>query len=236
MLLGVLIGRKTYTMYKYFFVLLIVLGVILFSYKDKYEQKDGEDPILGIIFIGLSLLFDGLLGAFEDRMRSVKKPTPLNLMVFLNAWNSLYLAIAIAFNGEAVTFFNFCMRHPIVMRDMSVIVVCGIFGQFCLTSMVANFGALPSSITTTIRKCITVFLSVLIFQNELSVRQWIATGIIFGALFLDGYFSKRPKKGDKKMKNGKEGVDNPQSVKVEDKTEQTVVPEVVSNKTDDTKL
>lgn len=208
MLLGVLIGRKTYTAYKYIFVLIIVFGVMLFSFKEKYDKKDGEDPILGIIFIGVSLLMDGFLGAFEDRMRSVKKPTSLNFMLFLNSWNSLYLITYLIFTDEGVEFFKFCQRHPDVLRDLSIVTFVGIFGQFCITAMVANFGALPLSITTTIRKFVTVLLSVMIYNNVLSVRQWIAATIIFSSIFLDGYFSRRgaaKKTIDETMvKNGKE--------------------------------
>lgn len=198
MLLGVLIGRKTYKIHKYITVIIIVIGVALFSFKEKYDKKDGEDPILGIIFIGVSLLMDGFLGAFEDRMRSVKKPTPLNLMFFMNTWNSIYLIVFLLISNEGIEFINFCIRHPIVVRDLSVVVAFGIFGQFCITSMISNFGALPLSISTTIRKFVTVLLSVVIFNNVLSIRQWIATVIIFSALLVDGYFSKKkPKVSDK---------------------------------------
>jgi UDP-galactose transporter B1 len=224
MLLGVLIGRKSYTAYKYIFVIIIVIGVALFSFKEKYEVKDGEDPILGIVFIGVSLLMDGFLGAFEDRMRSVKKPTSLNLMFYMNAWNSLYVIIFLVVSNEGVEFVEFCKRHPIVMRDLSVVVAFGICGQFCITAMISDFGALPLSLVTTLRKFVTVLLSVIIFNNELSVRQWIAAGIIFGALFLDGYFSKR---GNKKKD---------EIVADAEKEKSGISNEVVNDKTDDTKF
>ncbi|KAG5684403.1 hypothetical protein PVAND_013638 [Polypedilum vanderplanki] len=227
MLLGVLIGRKTYTVYKYIFVVIIVIGVALFSFKEKYDKKDGEDPILGIILFSVSLLMDGFLGAFEERMRSVSKPTPLNLMLFMNAWNTLYLTIFLLISNEGVEFFYFCQRNPIVIRDLSIVVVLGICGQFCITSMISNFGALPLSLVTTLRKFVTVLLSVIIFNNVLSIRQWIAATIIFTALFLDGYFSKKGKKKDKQ----KENVDVE-----EDKVKNGIANEVFNEKTDDTKL
>jgi len=47
MLLGVLVARKRYPLKKYFYVLLIVLGVVLFMYKEPKETvKAGE--IFGI--------------------------------------------------------------------------------------------------------------------------------------------------------------------------------------------
>lgn len=75
MLLGVLLAHKRYTIQKYFFVVMIVVGVIMFIYKDG-KAKDGEsNNHIGLILIGLSLLSDGVLGAIEDRMRAATKPS-----------------------------------------------------------------------------------------------------------------------------------------------------------------
>lgn len=190
MLLGVLIGRKKYTLRKVIFVLMIVFGVILFIFKDKYEEKDGEDPLLGSILIGLSLLCDGLCGATEDRLRSVAKPTALNFMHYLALWSTAYHAVGAVALGEIPKFFDFVTRHPDIIKYFAAIVCVGAVGQIFISSMLSSFGALPLSIATTTRKFFSVILSVIIYQNSLSLRQWIATGIIFGTLMLDGVMSK----------------------------------------------
>ena len=49
MILGVLIGRKRYPILKYLFVVLIVIGVALFMYKDgKTTGKSEESGVIGI--------------------------------------------------------------------------------------------------------------------------------------------------------------------------------------------
>ena len=62
-------GRKSYSLLKYFFVLLIVLGVALFMYKDKAAAKGGEDEVgglgLGELLLILSLACDGITGAIQ---------------------------------------------------------------------------------------------------------------------------------------------------------------------------
>lgn len=67
MILGVLIGRKSYPLKKYLFVFLIVVGVVLFMYKDQVKKSTDESSGLGIgeFLLLLSLSMDGLTGAVQ---------------------------------------------------------------------------------------------------------------------------------------------------------------------------
>lgn len=66
MFLGVLLGRKSYALKKYLFVLLVVIGVALFMYKDGKESKeDGTSFGVGEVLLLLSLLMDGLTGKYN---------------------------------------------------------------------------------------------------------------------------------------------------------------------------
>lgn len=65
MLLGVLIGRKSYSMQKYLFIFLIVVGVVLFMYNDKKGGSAQENMGLGELLLFLSLSMDGLTGAIQ---------------------------------------------------------------------------------------------------------------------------------------------------------------------------
>lgn len=68
MILGVLIGRKSYPFKKYLFILLIVVGIVLFMYKDKGTSKMSESVIgFGEVLLLLSLSMDGLTGAVQVR-------------------------------------------------------------------------------------------------------------------------------------------------------------------------
>merc|ERR1719282_1711281 len=48
MVLGVLVGRKQYPLLKYLFILMIVLGVALFMYKDKGGKSGESGGLLGV--------------------------------------------------------------------------------------------------------------------------------------------------------------------------------------------
>lgn len=196
MILGVLIGKKSYAAQKYFFVLMIVIGVGLFIFKDKYDTKDGENYIIGGYLIGFSLLMDGFTGAVQDRMRCVCKPTAMNFMYYVNGWSSLVLITLMAFTGEGRDLIQFAFRHTAVIWEMALVVLVGTVGQVFISEMISNFGSLPLSLVTTTRKFFTVLVSVVAFENRLTLTQWIASGIIFSALLLDAIFSKKKATGD----------------------------------------
>ena len=70
MVLGVLVGRKSYPLLKYLFILMIVAGVAMFMYKDgsKKGAQGGEGLIgVGEILLLVSLTCDGLTGAVQVR-------------------------------------------------------------------------------------------------------------------------------------------------------------------------
>ena len=62
---------------------------------------------------------------------------------------------------------------------------------------VTNFGPLTCSIITTTRKFFTILMSVLIFQNPMSGRQWLGTVFVFIGLGLDSVYGKEKKKEKK---------------------------------------
>lgn len=208
MLLGVLVGKKTYSAQKYFFVLMIVIGVGMFIFKDKYDTKEGENYVTGGCLVAISLLMDGLTGAVQDRMRSVSKPTSMNFMFFVNGWSSVVLITLMSVTGEGRDLILFAQRHPAVIWQMALVVLVGTIGQIFISAMISNFGSLPLSLVTTTRKFFTVLVSVVVFQNQLSLRQWIATSMIFLALLLDAIFSKKKIQGDERSIEITESVED----------------------------
>lgn len=59
LLLGVLLGRRSYPLIKYLCVLLIVMGVAVFLYKDKpvlHSLDEGQWRLMGFVGVGELLL------------------------------------------------------------------------------------------------------------------------------------------------------------------------------------
>jgi UDP-galactose transporter B1 len=192
MILGVLIGRKVYPKRKYLFVLMIVIGVALFMYKDKAAKAASDSGIgLGEILLLVSLACDGVTGAIQERMKSEHNTRSGHMMQAMNLWSMLFLGVALVITGEGLEFIGFMSRHPGVIWQVLSFCVASAFGQFFIFMCVSDFGPLPCSIITTTRKFFTVLASVIFFGNELISRQWMGVALVFAGLFLDGAFGRK---------------------------------------------
>lgn len=192
MLLGVMFGRKSYTAQKYMFVLLIVVGVVLFMLK---EGKTSTSPLekegLGQLLLIMSLIMDGLTGAVQERMRQHSSPSAQHMMMAMNGWSTLFLIPALFLTGEAMEFIAFATKYPQMLGHLATLALAGALGQLFIFMMVSSFGALACSVVTTTRKFFTVLCSVLLFGNNLSSRQWMGTVLVFTGLFADMFYGKK---------------------------------------------
>lgn len=191
MILGVLLGRKSYTLQKYLFVLLIVIGVALFMYQEGKVNKNTENAGLGELLLFLSLSMDGLTGAIQERMRAAHAPSGQYMMLSMNCWSTIMVTVALILSGEGKEFLHFTARHPELLEHLASLAVCGALGQLFIFMMVAQFGPLACSVVTTTRKFFTVLFSVLFFGNSLIGRQWFGAILVFAGLFADMITGKR---------------------------------------------
>ncbi|XP_037866899.1 solute carrier family 35 member B1 homolog [Bombyx mori] len=191
LMLGVLLGRKSYPLKKYLFVFLIVIGVVLFMYKDQKRVTD-ETPGIGIgeLLLILSLLMDGLTGAVQERIKSEHSPTAYAMMLNTNWWSTIILTIGVVLSGEIFQFIRFVSVYPEVIVFIISLALMGALGQLFIFYMVSEFGPLPCSVVTTTRKFFTVLASVIFFGNVLILRQFIGAALVFSGLFLDIFYSK----------------------------------------------
>ena len=197
MILGVLIGRKKYPLLKYLFVIMIVIGVVLFMYKHEQTKRDLEDEGLvgiGEILLLVSLSCDGLTGALQERMKAEHNTKSGPMMKAMNKWAVFYLGIALVWSGEIWEFIAFVGRHPSIVWQLASVSIASALGQYFIFMCVSEFGPLPCSLITTTRKFFTVLGSVIFFGNHLIERQWFGAVLVFAGLILDGFYGKsKPK-------------------------------------------
>ncbi|EAA01729.3 AGAP001447-PA [Anopheles gambiae str. PEST] len=206
MLLGVLVGRKSYPMQKYLFVLLIVVGVVLFMFKDSKATTGAvlEHETIGQLLLIMSLSMDGLTGAIQERMRAHSAPSAQHMMLAMNGWSAMIVSVGLLVTGEGKAFVLFALRHPELFTHLTLLALTGALGQLFIFMMVSSFGALACSVVTTTRKFFTVLFSVLFFGNALSGRQWVGAVLVFCGLFADMFFGRKPAPAKEKLQKQKD--------------------------------
>lgn len=139
MILGVLVGNKKYSVQKYVCIVLIVIGVCLFMYKDGKTNAGAAESSFGVgeILLILSLSMDGLTGAIQDRMRASSQPSAQQMMLAMNGWSSIMSAVAILCTGELMQFIDFTSKYPFVWLNLCVLALTGAFGQLFIFMMVS---------------------------------------------------------------------------------------------------
>lgn len=202
MILGVLIGNKRYDLKKYICILMIVIGVALFMYKDGKVSSVNEETIgLGELLLFLSLSMDGLTGAIQERMRAASSPSGKQMMLGMNGWSTIMTGAALIATGECWQFLSFAAKYPYLWMNLGLLALTGALGQLFIFMMVSGYGPLSCSVVTTTRKFFTVLCSVILFGNVLVTRQWYGAVLVFAGLFADIFLGKKPqpakKPGDK---------------------------------------
>lgn len=192
MILGVLIGRKSYPWIRYGCVLTIVLGVVLFMFKEGNTKTGNiENTGLGELLLFVSLAMDGLTGAIQERMRGSSAPSGQQMMLAMNFWSTIMLGVVLFLSGEGQLFLDFAIRNPKLLIDLGTLALAGALGQLFIFLMVSKHGPLACSVVTTTRKFFTVMCSVIFFGNDLIPRQWFGAVLVFIGLFADMIFGKK---------------------------------------------
>lgn len=193
-----LFSLQVYPVRKYVFILLIVIGVALFMYKDgSVTKKQSESQLsVGELLLLLSLTMDGLTSAVQERMRAEHNSKSGHMMLNMNIWSVIFSGAVILVSGELSEFIGFLQRYPSTIWHIMTFSIAGAFGQYFIFLTVAEFGPLPCSIITTTRKFFTVLGSILFFGNNLTSRQWLGTFVVFAGLFLDAMYGKDRSKKD----------------------------------------
>lgn len=192
-----LFSGKTYPWYDYLSVGVITTSLVLFNFAKGGgggSHRQTENTLLGIFFLCVSLLCDGLTGPRQDRLLGRYKHLGPILMMFLtNFYSVIWTALASIFL-EGSQPYLFLQHHPSGLENFFFFAVSGSLGQLFIYQSLRSFGSLYTSLFTTLRKATSTVLSVYVFGHHLTFVQWMSMMAIFVSLMLQSYCSKKMKK------------------------------------------
>lgn len=202
---GAVFFKKRYPLYDYVVVAVITAALAVFNFtqqKAKISSHGGrQQSWLGLLFLCISLFCDSMTGPWQDQLLTRIKITSTHLMFLTNIF-ACGIASVICLFIEGFNPLAYCFESPHVWRHIILFCCLAGVGQLFIFGCLMAFGSLRLALITTTRKFFTVVLSVLLFGHSISALQWMCVIVIFTALSVQSYCTKRLKrKAEQRLKS-----------------------------------
>lgn len=205
MLMGAIVGGKKYSKSEYFQVIMITVGVSLFSYKPsaKVPTEGGDDASIvaklaslrelhGLALVIINLMLDGYTNAEQDMInKRLPKLSSFFMMYRVNEC-AIYFHMLLLGSGyllwgnesELSLALQFCREHPDVRYNIFAFCLCAAVGQVFIFWIIKEFGSLISVTVTITRKFFSILLSIYKFNHRVTEYQWVGMFAVFLGLMM----------------------------------------------------
>ncbi|KAJ8598348.1 hypothetical protein CTAYLR_002997 [Chrysophaeum taylorii] len=168
-----LLTARRHSLGKTLGVVVMCFGVAVFLVASQSHTQSRDTTFLGVAFVSLALAADGLYAGSQTNLVA-HCPSEFALMFHMNIWQAaLSLASAASTNqlGLAATALA---NNPRVARDLLAFALAKALGTLCVYKLLKSSGTLVVATITTLRKVLSVLLSVLAFGHAIRPLQWAA--------------------------------------------------------------
>ena len=198
MVVSIIVFKRSYSLSKYISVLMVTAGIIVATLASADLKKNSADDatfgvwMTGITMLTYALFGSAVMGVFQEKLfaKFGKKSDEvlffsnlLGLPAFIFNYSDLAQTIVdfnnsapVSILGVSIPFLWCCIAVNVVLQSV------GIKGIFYLLS---EWSSLSVTMVTTLRKFISLLLSIFLFQNPFTLVHWIGTTLVFSgsALF-----------------------------------------------------
>jgi len=217
LLMNVLLYRRKFAFYKYVVVALVTIGITAFMFfgnekSSKVSRNNNNSTpvstygqVIGLTYLLINLLLDGLVNSTQDQIFSQYKPTGQQMMLFINVFSTIisstlsilplpYIPIIHpSSSGESELRYaiEFIRAHPGVLVPLVQFALTGALGQLFIFETLQHFGSLTLVTITLTRKLFTMLLSVVVYNHSLTPGQWLGTFIVFIGISVEAWVKRK---------------------------------------------
>lgn len=180
-------------------VLLLSIGVALFTLtSESGPQKTtdghaGASTILyGAALAGAALICDAVYGPFQSKVVAKHKPSSWVLMFNMNLYEFiLAVGVDLATSTDLQGALTFWDKYPVEF-GYRVVLFCASMslGNVFIFKIQREFGALAVTKTTTVRKLVSLVLSIMWFGHSLNLMHYVAMATVFAAPLVEQRINK----------------------------------------------
>ena len=172
-------------------VIITTVGMILFSSGKIFNGNDSNKSIIGIGLLIISLAIDGLMSGVHSSILkdNSSKNCSLSTMAFISKWQTVLSFIVMVMTSDSRRGVLFCIYNRKVLVLIVVSSLIESLGQVCIYSMIVNHGTFKTVLVTTIRKFVTILISIFVFGHHIDKIEWFSIIVVF--LGLSIYMKKK---------------------------------------------
>lgn len=204
MITGRVVMKKHYKVNEYVSVVLICLGIFLFSDISDVEgaQKLIKTTLPGLVCLFGYLISDSFTSTWQDKLINTYSMSSMAMMFMTNLYSCLYTGISLSYQGQIFETIEFIRMRSMIMEHILLLSMASAIGQIFIFITIQRFGALAFTLIMTTRQLLAILFSSIIFKHSLSGQSMCGICLIFGALFFKqfiGYMNKKKKKVQDKI-------------------------------------
>jgi UDP-galactose transporter B1 len=199
------LGKSRYTLRDYVQVAMIIAGTATLGLsKSRDQQGLPHSSKLGVTYILLSLVMDGIIGGLQKKIKcdTIENSSPVKGFEFMMYTNMVMFLVASFVSiccGDLVHGIFYCLDDPYICNLICKFCVCSAVGQTFIFHTIAIFDPLVCSTITTTRKIVSVFISIVYKGHIVNAQGWCGLALAcFGiACELHGRHQSEILKSDK---------------------------------------
>ena len=197
-------------------VIITTISVVLFNLSSGPKKKNdasSSSSSIGIIILLISLFFDGLLSLKEKMVQvNIKNNIEYNGYEQIICWEYmkifgfctfLFGFFQIIFKiifGNYLEILNIVFKSKGLIRDLFCYAVFDALGQSVLFIFLSKYGPLTVSMVTSVRKILSISISIIYFGKSISFPQSISLFLAGTIIFWEIYDKGNSKKVEEKKK------------------------------------
>mmetsp|Transcript_3677 Transcript_3677/g.8904 ORF Transcript_3677/g.8904 Transcript_3677/m.8904 type:complete len:328 (-) Transcript_3677:64-1047(-) len=196
MVFGTLMSGKKYVLKDYVVALAVTAGCASFALTGRITKHGAEeDSVIGVMIMLAYLTFDAFTPTFQARLFKQYKTTRYNQMAYINICSIPFALVLSITGGQFFPALSFLAQHPEAWFFVIALAVVATAGQLIIYLVIEQQGALFFSTVNVIRNMVNIVLSSMLFDNDVTVAQYLSTLSVFGVLIYSKFSApSAPKK------------------------------------------
>ena len=190
MLMGKLLGNKSYPQYDYIVALLIGAGITMFMTSTDGLRFDIDaygvevsGAWTGIMLLFLFLFFDSFTSQFQSRMFQRHRDLSMVEMMFAtSAFSTVLSFVTLVHTKELYPAMEFAMQHSEIHWHFLLFSVCSTIGQLFIFYTIKNFGAVVFTLIMTTRILLSIALSCVLYGHKVTATGFFGLLLVMAAV------------------------------------------------------